>query len=198
MSQVPLSPQELREKSDPYELDTAIPVPVLLLVATMIVFGMFYILASAPDERAELGDHRTVADLAPKAGDGKAAAADGAATFAARCASCHQASGLGVPGVFPPLAGSEWVNGKPELFARIVLHGVQGPLTVKGVSYDGAMPAFKEQLDDATLAAVATYVRSQWGNAAAPLTAQTVADARTRTAARTGPWGGEAELAALR
>ena len=199
MSDAPVTRQEGREKGDPYELETPIPAPVLALVAAMVAFGMAYILAAAPDQRPELGDQRTRADLAaapgPRAG---AAKADGAATYAARCAACHQASGLGLPGVFPPLAGSEWVNGKPELLASILLHGVQGRITVKGLAFDGVMPAFKDQLDDESLAAVASYARAQWGNAGAPIPAGTVASVREKTASRGTPWQGDAELAAVK
>ncbi len=199
MSDAPVTLQEGREKSDPYELETPIPLPVLLLVAAMVAFGMAYILAYAPDQRPELGDQRTLADLAAAPGaKAGAAKADGAAIYAARCAACHQASGLGLPGVFPPLAGSEWVNGKPELLASILLHGIQGRLTVKGVAFEGAMPAFRDQLDDESIAAVASYARAQWGNAGAPIPAATVASVREKTASRGTPWQGGAELAAVK
>lgn len=199
MSDVPVTPQEGREKGDPYELETPIPLPVLALVAAMVAFGMAYILAATPDQRPELGDARTLADLsaAPGAKAG-AAKADGAAIYAARCAACHQVGGSGLPGVFPPLAGSEWVTGKPEVLAGILLHGVQGRITVKGAAFDGAMPAFKDQLDDEAIAAVASYARAQWGNAAAPVPAGTVASVRAQTASRSTPWQGDAELAAMK
>lgn len=199
MSDAPVTRQEGREKRDPYELETPIPAPVLALVAAMVAFGMAYILAASPDQRPELGDQRTLADLAATPGARAGAEkADGAATYAARCAACHQASGQGLPGVFPPLAGSDWVNGKPELLASILLHGVQGRITVKGLAFDGAMPAFKDQLDDESLAAVASYARAQWGNAGAPIPAGTVASVRARTASRGTPWQGDAELAAMK
>jgi len=195
MSQFPVTPQEGREKSDPYELETPIPLPVLGLVAAMVLFGIFYILAASTDPRVELGDRRTLEDLMPKASSA-GGAADGAAIYAARCASCHQATGAGLPGVFPPLAKSEWVQGDASRLATIVLHGVQGPLTVGGAAFNGAMPEFKDQLDDAALAAVATYVRTQWGNEAGAVDAATVAAARVATSSRTTPWNGDAELAA--
>ena len=199
MSDIPVSRQERREKADPYELETPIPLAMLMLTAAMVVFGMFYILSTTLDGRPELGDGRTLEDLVAKpAGAQKSAAADGAAIFAARCAACHQASGQGVPGVFPPLAGSEWVNGDDARLAKIVLHGVQGRITVRGATYDGAMPAFREQLDDAAIAAVTSYVRAQWDNGGAPVAADTVASARAATASREAPWNGEAELAAMK
>jgi mono/diheme cytochrome c family protein len=193
-----VSAQEQREHSDPHEQTMAIPIPMLILVAVMVIFGIFYILAGDSSTPAQYGDQRTMKDLMARAAPVPGAAVDGAPIYTARCVSCHQANGAGLPGVFPPLAGSEWVTGKPELIAKILLHGVQGPLTVKGTAYNGAMPPFKDQVNDAEIAAVATYIRKQWGNAAPPVTAEIVAAARTETASRTEPWKGDAELAALK
>jgi mono/diheme cytochrome c family protein len=89
------------------------------------------------------------------------------------------------------------VTGKEGTLAAIVLHGVNGPLTVKGQAYSGMMPSFQAQLDDAQLAALLTYLRSQWGNASPALTAELVAGVRQPTAARTAPFAGGNELAAL-
>lgn len=112
------------------------------------------------------------------------------------CAACHQANGRGVPGAFPPLAGSEFVTGAPEIPARIVLLGVQGPLTVRGQRFSGAMPPWGS-FSDADIAATLTYVRSQWGNSAPAVTAPQVAAVRAALAGRTRPWTG-AEVEAMR
>jgi mono/diheme cytochrome c family protein len=117
-----------------------------------------------------------------------AVAADGHALYESRCAACHQANGEGLPGAFPPLAGSEFVLGEPERVVRIVLHGLTGPVTVKGQTFNGAMPAWADQLSDAEIAAVLSYERSSFGNAAPPITAEFVADQRSATAGRTTPW----------
>lgn len=111
------------------------------------------------------------------------------------CAGCHQAHGRGMPGVFPPLAGSEIATGAPEIPIRIVLHGLQGPLTVKGQRFNGTMPAWG-QFSDADIAATLSYVRSQWGNAAATVTAVQVTAVRQATAGRNRAWTG-AEIEAL-
>ena len=95
------------------------------------------------------------------------------------------------------LAGSEWVAGKDITLAAIVLHGVSGPISVKGQAFNGAMPTFKEQLDDAQLAAVLSYLRSQWGNTSPAVTAEVVAGVRHATAARSAPFAGGHELSAL-
>lgn len=81
------------------------------------------------------------------------------------CVACHQASGSGTPGQFPPLAGSDWVKAEgPERVIRIVLHGVAGPITVNGQAYNGAMPLWKGVLTDKEIADVLSYVRNSWGN----------------------------------
>ncbi|MEB3330095.1 MAG: cytochrome c oxidase subunit II [Candidatus Sericytochromatia bacterium] len=105
-------------------------------------------------------------------------AKQGEAIYTSRCAGCHQAAGTGIPGVFPPLAGAEHVNGDDETLARILVHGLNGPIKVKGVDYNGAMPAFGGQLSDEEIAAVATYLRTQWGNNGRPLMPDVVKAAR--------------------
>lgn len=89
------------------------------------------------------------------------------------CLACHQAEGQGLPPVFPPLAGSEWVNGPVENLIRIQLRGIQGPLTVKGVEYNQVMPA-NATMSDEDIAAVLTYVRSNFGNTSGPVTPEEV------------------------
>jgi len=122
---------------------------------------------------------------------------DGKQVFSTTCAACHQATGEGVPGVYPPLAGSEWVNGEEAKVVRIVLNGVTGPIEVAGETFNSMMPPWGPTLKDADIAAVLTYVRSTWGNKGAPVTAATVASIRAATASRTTPWTA-AELAAVK
>ncbi len=114
-------------------------------------------------------------------------APEGDFIFGAICAPCHQPTGLGVEGKYPPLAGSEWVLGSPKIPARIVLNGLQGPITVKGREFENEMPAQGGQLSDAEIAAALTYVRASWGNKAAPVTAELVSKARAASAGQ-GPW----------
>lgn len=111
----------------------------------------------------------------------------GAQIFSSTCAACHQAQGEGT-NVYPPLAGSEWVNGTESRLVRIILHGLVGDVEVQGQPFNGAMPAWGPTLSDAEIAAVATYIRSSFGNQALPITAATVAQARAAHAGRTTPW----------
>jgi mono/diheme cytochrome c family protein len=105
-------------------------------------------------------------------GAGQASAADGKALYAT-CMACHQANGQGIPGAFPPLAESEWVNGPVENLIRIQLRGLMGPITVKGVEYNSMMPA-NATMSDEEVAAVLTYIRSNFGNTSGPVTADQV------------------------
>lgn len=84
----------------------------------------------------------------------------GASLYAQHCASCHGQNGQGVAGAFPPLADSKWVTGDVSTLARIVLHGLEGPITADGQRYDGVMPAFGDRLSDRELAALLTYLRT--------------------------------------
>jgi len=111
--------------------------------------------------------------------------------YEAVCITCHMANGQGTPGVYPPLAESEWVIGSEERLARLVLYGLKGPITVKGVVYNGAaMPAIGRvpgsgfNLSDDKIAAVLTYIRQQWGNNAPPITTERVAAIHAKEGAR--------------
>src|SRR5690606_29517374 len=97
------------------------------------------------------------------------------------CAACHQQNGQGMAGSWPPLVGSEWLLNNPEVPIRIVLHGLEGPITVKGQAYDNIMQAWADQLNDEQIAAVLTYARSSWGNNAPAVTAEQVAAVREAT-----------------
>jgi mono/diheme cytochrome c family protein/glucose/arabinose dehydrogenase len=109
----------------------------------------------------------------------------------AHCATCHQPDGKGLAGIWPPLDGSEWVTGDEERLIKLTLHGLTGPITVKGSLYDPAkgvppMTAFGPLLDDREVAAVLTYVRNSFGNRAHAVTPEKVAEVRAATKDRTG------------
>jgi len=86
-----------------------------------------------------------------------------------KCSACHQLTGEGLPGVFPPLKGSAVVTGAdPTEHIRTVLHGLSGK-PIGGVTYGAAMPPFADQLSDEEVAAVLSYERTSWGNQAKPV-----------------------------
>jgi mono/diheme cytochrome c family protein len=183
-----------REQVDPTERNQPIPLLAAAAMLAVLLFGAGYIAFSDAPGSPALGDRRTLADL--RAGPPKpAGAADGKQLYSVNCVACHQAGGKGLPGVFPPLDASEWVLGDERVLANILLHGVDGEISVAGVSYKGAMPAFK-QLSDAELAALASHVRSSWSNKVAPLTAA-LFERERRAATRTTAFAGGAELKAL-
>jgi mono/diheme cytochrome c family protein len=107
-----------------------------------------------------------------------------------QCSVCHEQNGQGLAGVYPPLAGSEIVNGPPSTLIRIVLGGLEGPITIKGMLYDGTMPPFGggPELNDDEAAALLTYVRSSFGNASGAITAADVARERAAHAGRVALW----------
>jgi mono/diheme cytochrome c family protein len=119
----------------------------------------------------------------------------GEQTYQTVCAACHQANGQGLPGAFPPLAGSEWAAGDPETMIRIALAGLSGPVEVKGTTFNQLMPP-PPGLDDEKIAQVLTYVRANFGNKASEVKKEQVAALRAESTSRGKPWTA-AELKAL-
>lgn len=113
----------------------------------------------------------------------------GGATYAL-CGGCHQGSGMGVPGQFPPLAGSDWAMGGTERNIRVVLHGLMGPIKVKGVDFatPNAMPPQGAVLSDQDIANVLTFVRNSWGNKGGVVTKEMVQKVREAEKSRATPW----------
>ncbi len=102
------------------------------------------------------------------------------------CITCHQEDGKGLPAAqFPPLEESEWVTGSEEALVRLTLHGLMGPIEVKGVKYPGQVPmtAFKG-LSDEEIASVLTYVKNSFGNQAKPVLPEKVKAIRAATSKR--------------
>jgi len=114
---------------------------------------------------------------------------EGLKVFNQVCVACHQSNGQGVPGQFPPLVGSEWVLEEgPNRIIRIVMNGLIGSINVKGAQFNNNMLAWKDALSDEQIANVLTYVRSEWGNKAGPVTAAQVKKIRDQVASRTDYW----------
>jgi nitrite reductase (NO-forming) len=95
--------------------------------------------------------------------------------FATTCTPCHQANGEGIPNVFPPLAKSDYLKNKDAAITAVV-KGLSGPLTVNGKNFNGVMPA--QTLNDEQIAAVLTYVYSQWGNSGLKVSKEEVSKIR--------------------
>lgn len=116
----------------------------------------------------------------------------GEALYVQYCAACHGRDGEGVPGAFPPLVGTERVEGDPSALIVLSLDGVSGPLEVLGESYNGFMPG-QAQLSDEDMAELLTFVRGAWGNRGEGVSPERVAELRAETADRVSAWT-QAEL----
>lgn len=102
------------------------------------------------------------------------------AVYNTYCGTCHQRDGKGDGARFPPLEGSEWVSGDKTRLIKVVLNGLSGPITVKGIPYSENMPAHGSFLNDDQVAEVLTYIRSSWGNHADTVSKEEVAAIRNK------------------
>lgn len=123
--------------------------------------------------------------------------ARGRQIYLTSCIACHDSDGAGMKYLAPPLAASDWVTGDDDRLIRVLLHGLSGPITVSGKHYaapevQSMMPPLAG-LGNADIAAVLTYIRREWGNAASPISSGRVSKVRIATQGRTVPWT-EAEL----
>lgn len=171
------------------------PLVLIFVFAGVVFFGPTYLgrYAGTFDSRIYNENQKEFGTAAVAAGPVDPIALGQKLYNNAACNTCHQANGMGVPGAIPPLAGSEWVTGSEERAIRVVLHGLQGPISVAGKDYNSVMPAFGKvagsgfNWTDDKVAAVLTYVRQAWGNQAGPVSAEKVAEVRTKEGSRK-PW----------
>ena len=111
------------------------------------------------------------------------------------CANCHQSSGAGAPGSYPPLVNSEYVLGSKDRLAAIMLSGLSGSVTVCGGSYGSqVMPGWNSNFTDEKLAAIMTYIRSSWGNTANEVKPDEVTAARAKFASHAATPYSQADL----
>jgi nitrite reductase (NO-forming) len=104
----------------------------------------------------------------------------GQALYAGTCSTCHMADGKGMAGVFPPLAGSDWMNRPHAELASIVLNGLTGPITVNGQDYNSVMPPMSQLTDD-EVANILTYALNSWGNPGGSVSKADVTKVRANT-----------------
>ncbi|MCO4772987.1 MAG: nitrite reductase, copper-containing [Deltaproteobacteria bacterium] len=131
-------------------------------------------------DKAETDSSDAVAAAAASGASKDQRAAAGKALFAGTCSTCHQADGKGVPGVFPPLAKSDYLAGGAEKVAGVVLNGLSGKVTVNGTEYNSVMPPMS-QLNDDEIANIVTYVMNSWDNPGGDISADAVAKVRAAT-----------------
>ncbi|MFC5428933.1 multicopper oxidase domain-containing protein [Paraburkholderia denitrificans] len=155
-------------------------------MAHMVMGAQGVLKVSAPGETSVAAPPITkapVAETAPTtpaspAGPYKFDPARGASLYAASCTACHQATGMGLPGAFPPLKDNPAVlNDDPAKQISVILNGLHGE-AINGISYPSVMPPFAATLNDADIADIANHERSSWGNQARLITADQVKAAR--------------------
>ena len=187
--------QLLREKPEPTEGFSPIPIFILFVFSALIlVCGIYIGLKSGEFSPMAFDVTRKVASSGPAAGPQEVDMMKvGAKLYNQTCIACHQANGIGAPGAFPPLKDSPYVLENEERLIRIVAHGLSGPVEVLGNTYNGAMPAFygsasAYRYNEQKIAAVLTYVRASFGNSAGPITPEKVKEVLAATGPRTKPW----------
>lgn len=185
---VPLHEPIWREMTEPRDGYEPAPVWLVFLFMALLGWGGYYLGTESFEFRGDVFDMgRPPAPAAAAAPATTDPLAVGKRTYNT-CAACHGRDGLGVPGAYPPLAGSAALVGPPEVPAAIVLHGLEGPWEAGGKRYNNAMPGWQAKLSDEQVAAVLTYARTSWGNAAPPVSPELVGAVRQRTAERRQPW----------
>lgn len=187
------------EHKEPRESEQQVPLWLMTCFFAVVFWGGSYLFYYSGGFRADVFDENQVV-WGPVKTAGPAKPLDpvalGQRVFTARCAACHQTTGLGQPGQYPPQAGSEWAQGPAHRVVAIVLNGLDGPLHVKGEVYNNSMPTWKDILSDQQIAAVLTYIRQAWGNQAPPISPAEVTAMRSKLVHRLQPWT-EKELLAL-
>jgi mono/diheme cytochrome c family protein len=180
----------IREHQEPHDGLEPIPVWLGMAFGALLFWGGMYMASNSGDYRGDVFDQPE-----PKAPifkpeviptDAAGLKKLGERVYA-NCAACHQATGEGLPNQFPPLNRSEWVAGdkaSTARLARILLYGLNGEIDVRGGKFTGAMPAWG-QLKDYQIAAVLTFIRSNWDNKAEPIFPKDVTAARKAMGART-------------
>ncbi|HNP37630.1 MAG TPA: cytochrome c [Woeseiaceae bacterium] len=168
---------------EPMRIETPNPIPTWAWVLVLVVFSwsMWYLGTEYREHQANLSAPAASASVAAKTTSADSPAATGASwqalgkqVYENNCASCHQANGSGLAGLFPPLVANPSVlaDDASEHLSTI-LNGAHGKI-IQGISYPAPMPPFGSQLSDEEIAAVANHERTSWGNGAKTVTADEV------------------------
>ncbi len=175
------------DEFEPVRAETPAPVPTWAWVLSLVVaaWAMYYSVSEYREyadqiaAAAPLAARVVAPDSSGSAVPGPpASTALGEQVFGNYCAACHQLSGEGLPGVFPPLRGDAVVLADdPDEHIRTILEGLAGK-QIDGVAYASPMPPLAAQLTDDEVAAVVNHERSSWENEAPRVTAANVAAVR--------------------
>lgn len=175
---------------------------VIVLSSLILIFGGGHLFSSlmvsryyTPDPRPVVGG---VADAAEEIAWIDKWMAEGKKQYV-NCQTCHQPTGLGQPGLYPPLVGSEWVDGGTKRLGAILLHGINGPFRVAGQNYNQLMPPWNTMSDE-KIAQVVTYIRRAFGSLPegedGVVTTEMIKAAREEFKSQAAPYT-EAELLAI-
>ena len=180
-------PNYVLAEAEPTSALTTVPIWLVMTMLVFLFLGAWYFDARGGwFEPKVYGPYASIAQVdafQPHAGNDPLP--QGKRLFEANCALCHNADGMGKPGQFPPLVGSEWVlaPGVNRLI-RIPLVGLAGPIKVKGQGWDLNMAAMGAMYSDEDLAAVLSFIRNAWGNKATFVTAEQVKKVRAELGSR--------------
>lgn len=168
----------IREMAEPRDGVTPTPVSFLLACFALCAWGGWYIGTYHGDFSVDVYNESAARGAVVAAAPVKQDVSTLGKEVFGSCIQCHQANGKGLPGSYPPLVGSEFVTGDERRLAAILLNGLNGELTVMGQKYNSQMPAWGATKSDEEIAAVLTYIRSQWGNSAPAVKEELVAAVR--------------------
>jgi hypothetical protein len=115
----------------------------------------------------------------------------GRTVYSSLCTACHQPTGTGMDGLAPALVDSDWVLGSPDVIAKVIIHGLSGPIKVNGQAWSLEMPPLGAALSDEQVAGVITYIRREWEHNGSPITTAAVAKIREQNKTRTKAWTGD-------
>lgn len=197
MNPLPPTAANGREEAEPRMGALAAPVWLFVLAGVLFYWGTLHLdQAAGGFNQLVYEPFRSYAEvdaLQPKS-ESDLLYNEGKREYAKNCSACHQTSGAGVPGQFPPLAGSDWVNAEgPNRIIRVVLNSLRGPIEISGNAFDNpsvSMPPWRDVLTDQQIAAVLTYVRGSkdWGHKAGAVTPEQVKAIRDATQDRGEQW----------
>lgn len=174
----------MREMQEPRDGVAPTPVSYIIICFFTLLAGGWYMGYYSGEWTANGLSERPIAGTPPVAPRADPMVL-GKEVFGA-CIQCHQESGLGVAGTYPPLADSEYVLGDKRRLVAILLKGLNGEIIVNGNSFNSQMPAW-EIREDEEIAAVLTYIRASWGNKADAISPDLVSAVRKETVGR-GEW----------
>lgn len=181
--------QLMHHKESPASGFSMMPIVILFVAIILSFVGGIYLISHSKGFDSLVYDTHTeykAGGAGPVAYD---PIAQGEKIFGQYCTACHQATGAGIPGVFPTLHGTKWVNGQPERMVAIVMNGLGGEIEVSGTTYNSVMTAHGF-LKDKDIAAVVSFVRSnaEWGNTGGIVEESVVAGLRAAEGSRASSW----------